>query len=96
MNNGIDVITIRTTGNATEFGDLTLNSGGRYAAGGSSNSTRGLIAGGRYNLTYTNAIGFITISSLGNEVEFGDLTLARWEIHGGMASSTRAVFFVEF
>ena len=93
MNNGIDVITIRTTGNATEFGDLTQNSGGRYAAGGSSNSTRGLIAGGRYNPgTYTNAIGFITISSLGNEVEFGDLTLARWEIHGGMASSTRAVF----
>ena len=93
MNNGIDVITIRTTGNAVEFGDLTQNSGGRYAAGGSSNATRGLIAGGRYNPgTYTNSIGFITMSTLGNEVDFGDLTLARWEIHGGMASQTRAVF----
>ena len=93
MNNGIDMITIRTTGNATEFGDLTLNSGGRYAAGGASNATRGLIAGGRYNPgTYTNAIGYISISSLGNEIDFGDLTLARWEIHGGMASSTRACF----
>ena len=93
MNNGIDVITIRTTGNATEFGDLTLNSGGRYAAGGTSNATRGLIAGGRYNPgTYTNAIGFITMATQGDEVDFGDLTLARWEIHGGMASSTRAVF----
>ena len=93
MNNGIDVITIRTTGNATEFGDLTLNAGGRYAAGGASNATRGLIAGGRYNPgTYTNAIGFITMATQGDEVDFGDLTLARWEIHGGMASSTRAVF----
>ena len=93
MNNGIDVITIRTTGNATEFGDLTLNSGGRYAAGGASNATRGVIAGGRYNPgTYTNAIGFITMATQGNEIDFGDLTLARWEIHGGMASATRAVF----
>ena len=93
MNNGIDVITIRTTGNATEFGDLTENSGGRYAAGGASNSTRGLIAGGRYNPgTYTNSIGFITMATQGNEIDFGDLTLARWEIHGGMASATRAVF----
>ena len=93
MNNGLDIITIRTTGNATEFGDLTLNSGGRYAAGGTSNATRGLIAGGRYNPgTYTNAIGYITMATQGNEVDFGDLTLARWEIHGGMASATRAVF----
>ena len=93
MNNGIDVITIRTTGNATEFGDLTENSGGRYAAGGASNATRGLIAGGRYNPgTYTNSIGFITMATQGNEIDFGDLTLARWEIHGGMASATRAVF----
>ena len=93
MNNGIDVITIRTTGNATEFGDLTENSGGRYAAGGTSNATRGLIAGGRYNPgTYTNSIGFITMATQGNEIDFGDLTLARWEIHGGMASATRAVF----
>ena len=93
MNNGIDVITIRTTGNATEFGDLTENSGGRYAAGGASNATRGLIAGGRYNPgTYTNSIGFITMATQGNEINFGDLTLARWEIHGGMASATRAVF----
>ena len=93
MNNGIDYITIATTGNGNEFGDLTQNSGGRYAAGGTSNATRGLIAGGRYNPgTYTNSIGYITIATLGNEVDFGDLTLARWEIHGGMASGTRAVF----
>ena len=93
MNSGLDIIIIRTTGNATEFGDLTLNSGGRYAAGGTSNATRGLIAGGRYNPgTYTNAIGFITMATQGNEQDFGDLTLARWENHGGMASSTRAVF----
>ena len=93
MNNGIDYITIATTGNGNEFGDLTQNSGGRYAAGGTSNATRGLIAGGRYNPgTYTNSIGYITIATLGNEVDFGDLTLTRWEIHGGMASGTRAVF----
>ena len=93
MNNGIDYITIATTGNANEFGDLVENSGGRYAAGGTSNATRGLIAGGRYNPgTYTNSIGYITMATLGNEVDFGDLTLARWEIHGGMATGTRAVF----
>ena len=32
------------------------------------------------------------MATQGNEIDFGDLTLARWEIHGGMASATRAVF----
>ena len=91
MNNGIDVITIRTTGNATEFGDLTLNAGGRYAAGGASNATRGLIAGG--NPSTANAIQFITIASTGDAQDFGDLQgLGDVMMGGGMASPIRAIF----
>ena len=36
-------------------------------------------------------IEFFTIATTGNGIDFGDLTLGRWEIHGGMASATRIV-----
>ena len=53
--------------------------------------TRGIYAGGTTPSAATNRIGFITISTLGNGQDFGDLTLARFEV-GGTASRTRAVF----
>ena len=53
--------------------------------------TRGLYAGGTTPSAATNRIGFITISTLGDGQDFGDLTLARFQL-GGTASRTRAVF----
>ena len=53
--------------------------------------TRGLYGGGTTPSAATNRIGFLTLSTLGNGQDFGDLTLARFEV-GGTASRTRAVF----
>ena len=50
---------------------------------------RGLIGGG--NDGPTNVIDYITISSEGNALDFGDLSIARWLV-AGLASSTRGIF----
>ena len=42
--------------------------------------------------TATNNVEFITIASGGNGTNFGDLTYARLETYGAVASSTRGVF----
>ena len=62
-------ITIQTTGNATDFGNLVS---GRENVGGLSNGSRGVFAGGEYNLT----MEYITISTTSNTTDFGDLTSA--------------------
>jgi len=74
--NVIDYITIGTTGNATDFGDLTAARRGLTAT---SNGTtgRGVFGGGHDGSSYFNTIDYITISSTGNATDFGDLTLAR-------------------
>ena len=81
--NVIQYITIATTGNTTDFGDLTVAS--RRLASCSS-STRGVFAGG----TRGNVIDYITIASVGNATDFGDLLVSRTELagcssaHGGL------------
>ena len=87
--NTIDYITIASTGNATDFGDLTIQV---YETASCSSPTRGICAGGfDSNGAVTNVIGYITIASAGNATDFGDLTVARRGI-SGMSSSTRGVF----
>jgi len=70
----IDFVTIATAGNATDFGSLST---ARYAAMGASNSTRGVIAGGRISptpsLPATNLMEFVNIASTGNGSAFGEL-----------------------
>ena len=84
--NVIDYITIATTGNATDFGDL---SEAKYGMGTATNSTIAL-SGGGYTTVMTNVIEYVTIASTGNGVDFGDLTLARRQVtgcsngHGGL------------
>ena len=53
--------------------------------------TRGLYGGGTTPSVATNRIGFITISTLGNGQDFGDLTVARFQL-GGHGSRTRGIF----
>ena len=70
--NVIQFVTIMTTGNTTDFGDL--NTAVDFPAG-ASNATRGIIAGGRVDPSGAfNTIEFITIATLGNAIDFGDLT----------------------
>ena len=74
--NTIDYITIATTANATDFGDLlSTNQTGPGACG---SNTRGIIAwGGRNNSnTLINNIEYITIATTGNGTDFGDATSA--------------------
>ena len=83
--NTIDYITISSTGNAIDFGDLLFTS---FINGSCSSSTRGLWTGSRPS---TNTINYVTISSTGNAQDFGDLTDPR-EGAGGMGNATRGIF----
>jgi|688.fasta_scaffold19231_5 hypothetical protein len=88
--NVIDYVTISTTGNAQDFGDLL----GAYTIRSScSSSTRGLFAGGQNGPApgYTNTIEYITISSTGNSQDFGDLTQVKTSL-GSCSNSTRGIF----
>ena len=53
--------------------------------------TRGLYGGGTTPSVATNRIGFLTLSTLGNGQDFGDLTVARFQL-GGHGSRTRGIF----
>ena len=67
----IEYITITSTGDATDFGDLTV---GRFQLDATSNGTgeRGIFAGGYQTL---NVIDYITINSVGDATDFGDLNV---------------------
>jgi len=82
----MDYISISTTGNAIDFGNLTV---ARPDPAGCADSSRGVVAGG--SNSYINVIEYITIATLGNATDFGDLTVGR-NMFGGCASSTRGVF----
>jgi len=76
----IDVIEISTTGNATDFGDLSNESTG--GAGGSSSTTRGFIIGG-YDpspAAHQTTMQYINFASQGGANLFGDLRSANTAI----------------
>ena len=82
--------TLASTGNATDAGDLTVATKGRPA--GISDSTRGVILGGRDSSNEAmNNIQYHTIQSTGNAADFGDLLSPREFIGGMAASSTRGL-----
>jgi len=83
--NQIQFINVDSTGNGTDFGNL---SGARRGIGGCSDRTRGVFGGGN---PVTNTIEFVTIASTGDTTNFGDLTVARDYLAGGN-SSTRGIF----
>ncbi len=84
--NRSDKITIASTVNATDSGDLQSN---HMASVGLSNATRGIDAGG-FNPSKTDQIGYITMSSGGDFVDFGNL-LANNAALGAVASPTRGI-----
>ena len=85
--NTIEYVTISTTGNSQDFGDLTQ---ARSRSAGVCNSTRGILLGGS-TPTRVNTIDFITITSIGNAQDFGDTSQAI-QATPGASSPTRGVF----
>jgi len=90
--NVIDYVTLASTGNAADFGDLTSNHDMMHC--GLSNSTRGIFAGGETPTASSgsNVIQYVTIAALGNAQDFGDLIRGTRESMG-CASPTRGIIF---
>lgn len=89
----IDQFTFSSGGMATSFGSLAQSSALTRAAACSSN-TRGVVAGGRTgtgsSVTNIATMQYVTITSAGNTLYFGDLT-ASSSIGAGTSAPTRGV-----
>ena len=88
----VQTITIASTGNATDAGDLTVS---RMGLGALASPTRGVIGGG-YNAPASpqvnyNTIDFVTLSSVGDATDFGDLTETQFFL-SATSSQTRGLF----
>ena len=83
----MDFITIASTGDAKDFGDLsaTVNNGI-----GLSNSTRGVFKIG-FESGYDNTMEYITIATLGSSTDFGNAITVGPSAASG-ASPTRGIF----
>ena len=89
--NVIEFVNIASTGNGSDYGDLTTGRS-QFMNGTVASTTRGLFAGGsRPSATHLNTIDFITMASKANAADFGDLTTTKK--HGSaFSSSTRGVY----
>ena len=85
----IDYITIGSTGNGTDFGDMS-GSGESKRTCACASPTRATFFGGDQGANSTNVIGYVTIASTGNQNDFGDL-LGLTQQAAAFASSTRGV-----
>ena len=75
----IDHVTISSTGNAQDFGNLTSSTS---YIGSTSSPTRGVFGGGYDSPVFINRIEYVTIPTTGNAADFGDLSDTR----GGAAA----------
>ena len=91
ITNSLYYITIASTGGSVDFGDVS--SGHHHLGAGCASAVRGVFAGGKESSPNQpiNTIDFITISTLGNTLEFGDLTSVRFGF-GGCSNAVRGVF----
>ncbi len=94
----IQYVTMASEGNAIDFGDQTQNT---YGTGACSSSTRALIMGGNRMPNSSpyddgndgnNTICYIEIATIGNALDFGDMSQRR-AYPGSCGSSVRAVIF---
>ena len=86
-------VTIPTLGDAKDFGNLSI---GRYSLGSCANSVRGIWGGGARRSPATpnssmTIMDSITIPTLGNAFEFGDLSVGR-STSSAVSSKTRGVW----
>ena len=72
--NVIQYVTVATTGNATDFGDLLSDNRSNGCAG---NTSRVVWGGGYNGSSQLNTIQYVTTQTTGNSTDFGDLTNSR-------------------
>tara|TARA_R100000455_G_C6242290_1_gene100884 strand:- start:6 stop:962 length:957 start_codon:yes stop_codon:yes gene_type:complete len=82
--NKIEFITMSTTGNVTDFGDLTV---ARAEVQKATNGVRSVFVSGGTPSPKVNTIDFVTTATTGNASDFGDLPIAK----GGMASANNSI-----
>ena len=91
QNKTIDYYTIASTGNATDFGDLSSNRNSTQGGGG---TTRAIFfAGYAWGSGATNVIDYVTIATTGDATDFGDASNSIYTHHANIDSSTRSIFF---
>jgi len=83
--NIIDYVTIASTGNAIDFGDLTETAKCPRVGASSTRALAGAVGSNSYN----NTVNYITIASTGNAIDFGDLTTASNQ--GGLGASNSVI-----
>jgi len=78
----IGYITIDSTGNAQEFGDVTV---ARSGLAGCDNNSRGIFAGGYVGGGGgpQDVIDYVEVDTEATAQDFGDLSVARSDIGGG-------------
>ena len=84
--NVVEYVTLASTGNGTDFGDLQFNTS---AGGGASNDVKFLVLPSNGSNNFT--VDQFTIASTGNGTDFGDIVTTREYATAG-ASATRVVF----
>ena len=84
MGRKMSYITIASTGNAIEFGELSET---RSYIGSNSTSTRGIWTGGSNYPTHYDSIEYVQFSSLGNALDFGNLHSTRGYMTGSASDS---------
>ena len=86
--NTIDYITIGTTGNATDFGDLNVATSEN---GSASNATRVCMCNGYYDHSgagRTDRIDYVTTQTTGNATDFGNMTGAGSQAEGSSGAAS--------
>jgi len=83
MYNIIDYITINTTGNATDFGDMQTAKRMFNATSNGANN-RGILPGGNTSGGSTNEIDYVDITTTANAADFGNMF---WNVNGFGAAS---------
>ncbi len=86
--NVIDYVTISSTANATDFGDMIAS---YYGPGGVSNGTLAVLGGGRNGGTRYNTMQYVTFDTLGNATDIGNLTESRFGT-AAFSNATRGVW----
>ena len=88
--NNIEMVTIASTGNSSDWGDMNFGSNGTWA--GCASPTRGMFFGG-YNGAVMNNISYVTIATQGEGGKnFGDLLAASTRA-AAASNTTRGIVF---
>ena len=86
--NRIDFFDITTTGNASDFGDLTI---ARQFAAAMSSETRGIFYQGNSGTGFQRVADYITIASTGNATDYGDTSHPTHYELSAVSNATRGV-----